>query len=51
MCTREVLILIWLVTGAIQALDLFGRVGELAEQEKHHPDLHLEVRALFSLTS
>jgi pterin-4a-carbinolamine dehydratase len=29
----------------VQGLDLLHRVGEVAEQEGHHPDLHLEVRA------
>lgn len=26
----------------MQALELFQRVGEVAEAEQHHPDLHLE---------
>ena len=28
---------------ALQALDLCKRLGEVAEQEKHHPDLHITV--------
>ncbi len=27
---------------ALQALELFKRVGQVAEEEGHHPDLHLE---------
>jgi hypothetical protein len=26
----------------LQALELFQRVGQVAESEGHHPDLHLE---------
>jgi pterin-4a-carbinolamine dehydratase len=26
----------------VQALELFQRVGQVAEAEGHHPDLHLE---------
>lgn len=26
----------------LAALDLFGRIGEIAEELEHHPDLHLE---------
>lgn len=32
------------VMAVCQALDLFQLVGGVAEEEKHHPDLHLEVR-------
>jgi pterin-4a-carbinolamine dehydratase len=28
---------------AVQALELFGRIGDVAEAEGHHPDLHLVV--------
>jgi pterin-4a-carbinolamine dehydratase len=28
----------------LQGLDLLHRVGDVAEAEGHHPDLHLEVR-------
>ena len=26
----------------LEALDLFGAIGEIAEELEHHPDLHLE---------
>jgi 4a-hydroxytetrahydrobiopterin dehydratase len=32
----------WVTRGFKAALDFFNRVGELAEEEGHHPDLHLE---------
>ncbi len=32
----------WQVKNFNEALRLFNRVGELAEREGHHPDLHLE---------
>src|SRR5581483_7903017 len=31
----------WRVKDFLAGLDFFGRVGRLAEQEDHHPDLHL----------
>ncbi len=31
----------WLVKNFAAGLDFFRRVGELAEAEGHHPDLHL----------
>src|SRR5215470_14262431 len=31
----------WRVKDFPTALDFFNRVGEIAEQEDHHPDLHL----------
>lgn len=31
----------WRVKDFVQALDFFERVGQFAEQENHHPDLHL----------
>ena len=31
----------WRVKDFVTALDFFRRVGDLAEQEDHHPDLHL----------
>ena len=31
----------WLVKDFATGLDFFRRVGELAEDEDHHPDLHL----------
>jgi 4a-hydroxytetrahydrobiopterin dehydratase len=31
----------WRMKDFRTALDLFQRVGEIAEQEDHHPDLHL----------
>lgn len=31
----------WRVKDFLTALDFFGRVGRLAEEEGHHPDLHL----------
>lgn len=42
----KLLLLLLLLYNTHQALDLFQRVGEVAEQEKHHPDLHLEVGVL-----
>ena len=32
----------WVVRNFMAALEFFGQVAELAEQEGHHPDLHLE---------
>jgi 4a-hydroxytetrahydrobiopterin dehydratase len=32
----------WRVRNFIAGLDFFNRVGELAERDGHHPDLHLE---------
>ncbi len=32
----------WVVKNFMAGLDFFNRVAELAEQEGHHPDLHLE---------
>ena len=32
----------WVAKGFTAALDFFNRVAQLAEQEGHHPDLHLE---------
>src|SRR5689334_7180847 len=32
----------WRVADFAEGLRFFGRVGELAEAEDHHPDLHLE---------
>ena len=31
----------WTVKNFVTGLDFFNRVGELAEAEAHHPDLHL----------
>lgn len=31
----------WRVKDFLEGLDLFHRVGQLAEDEGHHPDLHL----------
>jgi 4a-hydroxytetrahydrobiopterin dehydratase len=31
----------WRVKDFVHALDFFERVGQVAEQENHHPDLHL----------
>jgi 4a-hydroxytetrahydrobiopterin dehydratase len=31
----------WVVKNFLAAMDFFGRVTELAEDEGHHPDLHL----------
>jgi 4a-hydroxytetrahydrobiopterin dehydratase len=31
----------WRVKNFLTALDFFNRVGRLAEEEGHHPDLHL----------
>ena len=31
----------WRVKDFLTALDFFHRVGQIAEQEDHHPDLHL----------
>jgi 4a-hydroxytetrahydrobiopterin dehydratase len=31
----------WVVRNFLAAMDFFGRVAELAEDEGHHPDLHL----------
>jgi 4a-hydroxytetrahydrobiopterin dehydratase len=31
----------WRVKDFVTALDFFGRVGQIAESEDHHPDLHL----------
>jgi 4a-hydroxytetrahydrobiopterin dehydratase len=31
----------WRVKDFVTALDFFNRVGTIAEQEDHHPDLHL----------
>jgi 4a-hydroxytetrahydrobiopterin dehydratase len=32
----------WRVKDFATALDFFNRIGRIAEQEDHHPDLHLE---------
>jgi 4a-hydroxytetrahydrobiopterin dehydratase len=32
----------WRVLDFMSGLDFFGRIGDLAESEDHHPDLHLE---------
>ncbi len=32
----------WSVKNFLAALAFFGKVAEIAEQEGHHPDLHLE---------
>jgi 4a-hydroxytetrahydrobiopterin dehydratase len=32
----------WVAKNFVAAIDFFNRVAELAEQEGHHPDLHLE---------
>ena len=32
----------WRVKDFTTALDFFHRIGQVAEQEDHHPDLHLE---------
>ena len=32
----------WVVENFMAAIDFFNRVAELAEEEGHHPDLHLE---------
>ena len=31
----------WMAKHFLAALDFFNRVGQLAEEEGHHPDLHL----------
>lgn len=32
----------WTMKNFVQALNFFNAVGEVAESEAHHPDLHLE---------
>jgi 4a-hydroxytetrahydrobiopterin dehydratase len=32
----------WVMKHFMAGMDFFGRVAELAEEEGHHPDLHLE---------
>ena len=32
----------WVVKDFTSGLEFFDRVGQVAEQENHHPDLHLE---------
>jgi 4a-hydroxytetrahydrobiopterin dehydratase len=32
----------WTLKNFVESLDFFNRVGEVAEAEAHHPDLHLE---------
>lgn len=32
----------WVVTDFMAAMEFFNRVAQLAEDEGHHPDLHLE---------
>jgi len=32
----------WVVKNFMAAIDFFNRVAELAEEEGHHPDLHVE---------
>jgi 4a-hydroxytetrahydrobiopterin dehydratase len=32
----------WVMKHFMAAMELFGRVAEVAEEEGHHPDLHLE---------
>jgi 4a-hydroxytetrahydrobiopterin dehydratase len=32
----------WTVKNFMAGMDFFGRVAKLAEDEQHHPDLHLE---------
>lgn len=32
----------WVVKNFVAAIDFFQRIATLAEQEGHHPDLHLE---------
>lgn len=32
----------WTMKNFVQSLDFFNAVGEVAEAEAHHPDLHLE---------
>jgi 4a-hydroxytetrahydrobiopterin dehydratase len=32
----------WVFKHFLAGIDFFGRVAELAEEEGHHPDLHLE---------
>lgn len=32
----------WQVKDFVAGIELFGRVARLAEEEDHHPDLHLE---------
>ena len=32
----------WKLKNFVDSLDFFNRVGEVAEAEAHHPDLHLE---------
>jgi 4a-hydroxytetrahydrobiopterin dehydratase len=32
----------WRVKDFVTALDFFQRIGQIAEAEDHHPDLHLE---------
>jgi len=31
----------WRVKNFVAALDFFSRIGRIAEEEQHHPDLHL----------
>jgi 4a-hydroxytetrahydrobiopterin dehydratase len=31
----------WKVKDFMTALDFFGRIGQVAEEQDHHPDLHL----------
>jgi len=33
---------LWKMRNFQAGLEFFGRLGEVAEREKHHPDLHLE---------
>ena len=41
----------WTMKNFVEALAFFGRVGEVAEAEAHHPDLHLEsYKSKFGLT-
>lgn len=32
----------WTVKNFVAGLEFFQRVGDIAEEEEHHPDLHLE---------
>ncbi len=32
----------WVVKDFVTGLDFFQRIGKVAEEEQHHPDLHLE---------
>jgi len=32
----------WLLRNFLAGIDFFNRVGQVAEEEDHHPDLHLE---------